>query len=272
MDLPRVRRYRKGAIDRLYVEDADGLTYGWADAATGDIEIQIPGSEARVEAAFTAWANSYPDEDLAAHPPGRSTHHLAAAWQAEIDALEEDRRSLNDMLAEATYQRDQYAKGHNGELRIGVRLNGLYERGWGVLHAIPVYDGRADIDHVLIGSGGVWTVNAKAHGLLDVRVTGDRVTVGRSKVDHVPAARHEAALVGRILKANGFSVPVHAAVALDIDARAEFHVVERPADVVIGRVERVAEAIKVSEGLLDPDTVNRVFALLRQRSVWEALP
>ena len=130
VDLPRVRRYRKGAIDRLYVEDAEGLTYGWADTATGEIEIQIPGSEARVEAAFNAWANSYPEDDLALHPPGRSTQHLAAAWEAEIEALKEDRRTLEDMLAEAVYQHDQYAKGHNGELRIGVRLNALYERGW----------------------------------------------------------------------------------------------------------------------------------------------
>ena len=269
MDLPRVRRYRKGAIDRLYVEDAEGLTYGWADTATGEIEIQIPGSEARVEAAFNAWANSYPEDDLALHPPGRSTQHLAAAWEAEIEALKEDRRTLEDMLAEAVYQHDQYAKGHNGELRIGVRLNALYERGWGVLHAIPVYDGRADIDHLLIGSGGVWTVNAKAHGALDVRVVGDRVTVGRSHVDHVRAARHEAALVSRILRTNGSSVPVRAAVALDLDARAELHVVQDPADVVIDRVAHVVEAIQASEGVVDQVTINKVFGLLRQRVTWE---
>jgi hypothetical protein len=123
VDLPRVRRYRKGAIDRLYVEDAEGLTYGWADAATGEITIQIPGSEARVEAAFTAWANNYSADDLATHISGHSTKALAAAWQAAIEALDEDARTLEDMRKLATYQRDQYLKGNTGELRTGVSLN-----------------------------------------------------------------------------------------------------------------------------------------------------
>jgi len=270
VDLPRVRRYRKGAIDRLYVEDAEGITYGWADTATGEIHVQVPASEARIEAALNAWANSYPEEDLAAHPPGRSTEHLAAAWQAEIDALEDDRRTLDDMLSEAIYQRDQYAKGHSGELRIGLRLNALYSRGWGILHAIPLYDGRADIDHILVGSGGVWTVNAKAHGPLDIRVMGDRVTVGRSYVDHVPSARHEANVVSRILTANGFNVRVQGAVAIDQAPGAGLHIIEAPPDVVIDDVEDVVNAIVASEGLIDQDTVNRVFALLRHRSVWES--
>lgn len=270
MDLPRVRRYRKGAIDRLYVEDAEGLTYGWADAATGETTIQIPGSEARVEAAFTAWASFYPADDLATHIPGHNTKALAAAWQAEIDALDEDVRALYDMRENAVYQRDQYLKGNSGELRIGLKLNDLHKRGWGVLHAIPLYGGRADIDHLLVGSGGVWTVNAKAHGNLPIKVIGDRMSVGRSLVDHVPAARREAAYVSRILKANGFDVPVHPAVALDLTSYTDFHVVREPEDVVVDLTACVVEAIASSEGVLDQPTINAVFALLRQRRVWES--
>ena len=256
-------------MDRLYVEDADGLTYGWADAATGEITIQIPGSEARVEAAFTAWASSYPEEDLATHAPGRSTTYLAAAWQAEVDALDEDQRTLQDLRANAIFQRDQYLKGNTGELRIGVRLNALYHRGWGVLHAIPLYDGRADIDHLLIGSGGIWTVNAKSHGKLAVRVNRDIMSVGRSHVNHIPAARHEANVVRRLVTRHGFDVPVHAAVALDLSANTEFHVVADPEDVVIDRTECVVDAIERSEGIVDPATVYQLFSLLRQRSTWE---
>lgn len=35
VDLPRVRRYRNGAMDRLYVEDAEGLTFGRAAFCPG---------------------------------------------------------------------------------------------------------------------------------------------------------------------------------------------------------------------------------------------
>lgn len=257
-------------MDRLYVEDAEGLTYGWADAATGEIAIQIPGSDARVEAAFEAWAHAYPEDDLALHSPGRSTHFLGAAWQAEINALDEDALALADMRAHAVYQRDQYLKGNSGELRVGARLNEMYHRGWGVLHAIPLYGGQADIDHLLIGSGGVWTINAKAHGDLAIRVNGDRMSVGRSFVNHIPAARHEALVVKRLLNSHGFSMPVRAGVALDLGARTEFNVVSYPEDVVVGRTDYVVRAIQHSEGIVDAGTVNAIFALLRQRTTWES--
>jgi hypothetical protein len=272
VELPRVRRYRKGEIDRLYVENAEGLTYGWAETLTGDITVQIPGSEARLEAALNAWAHAFPDDDLASHVPGRSTVALASAWDAEIAALDEDARMLSDMRAEAIYQRDQYRKGNGGEQRIGVALNKLYERGWGVLHAIPVYDGRADIDHLLIGSGGGWTVNAKAHGALPIRVNGDRMSVGRMHVDHIRAARHERDLVQRVLQRLGFKVPVYAAVALDITPRTEFRVVSAPGDVLVARTEPLVGEIQRSGGIVDQETINRMYSALRQRTTWETTP
>jgi len=256
-------------MDRLYVEDAEGLTYGWADAQTGEITVQIPGSEARVDAAFEAWASTFPEDDLATHAPGRNSKALAAAWDAEVHALDEDLRTLYDLREHAVYQRDQYRRGNGGELTIGLRLNKLHQRGWGVLHAIPLYDGRADIDHLLVGTGGVWTINAKAHGSLPIRVNGDRVSVGRTYVDHIRAARHEATVVKRLLNDNGFLVPVQAAVALNLNVATEFHVISEPHDVVIDRTEYVVEAIERSEGIIDAHTVNRIFALLRQRTVWE---
>lgn len=264
-----MRRYRKGAIDRLYVEGADGLTYGWADTATGEIAIQIPGSEARVEAAFEAWAYTYPDDDLATHAPGRNTRSLAAAWQAEIDALDEAVQTLHDMREHAAYQRDQYLKGNSGEERVGVRLNGLYEHGWGILHAIPLYDGRADIDHLLVGPGGVWTINAKSHGSLPILVNRDRMSVGRTFVDHIQAARWEAEVVSQLVATHGFPVPVQPAVALDISVGTNFHVTSEPEGVVVDRVEHVCEAIERSQGDLSQSEVNALFALLRRRTTWE---
>ena len=100
-----------------------------------------------------------------------------------------------------------YSKGSSGELAVGLALNSLHPQGWGVLHSIPVFDGRSDIDHLLVGPGGVWTVNAKFHRNHDVRVNGDRISVGRSFVDYIGASRREAQLVTRVLKAGGFDIP-----------------------------------------------------------------
>jgi hypothetical protein len=96
------------------------------------------------------------------------------------------------------------------------------------------------------------------------------MTVGRTYVDHVPAARHEAAVVSRILRAHGFRVPVCPAVALDLAPYTEFHVTADPEDVVVDQTPYVVEAIERSEGLVDQPTINAVFALLRQRTTWES--
>jgi hypothetical protein len=45
---------------------------------------------------------------------------------------------------------------------VGARLDRLPD-GWCVLNAIPVGDRGADIDHLVIGPGGVFTLNTKHH-------------------------------------------------------------------------------------------------------------
>jgi hypothetical protein len=53
--------------------------------------------------------------------------------------------------------------GAKAEESIGSRLDKLVEHGWHVLHAVPIGSKGSDIDHLLIGPGGVWTVNTKNH-------------------------------------------------------------------------------------------------------------
>ncbi|MGJ9403557.1 nuclease-related domain-containing protein [Arthrobacter sp. KK5.5] len=48
------------------------------------------------------------------------------------------------------------------EIRTGHILASLAPE-WAVLHAVPVGAGTADIDHVLIGPAGVFTLNTKDH-------------------------------------------------------------------------------------------------------------
>jgi hypothetical protein len=51
-------------------------------------------------------------------------------------------------------------RGRRGSL--AVRLPRLADQ-WRVRHAVPIGDKGSDIDHVVIGPGGVFTINAKHH-------------------------------------------------------------------------------------------------------------
>ncbi len=65
--------------------------------------------------------------------------------------------------------------GYEGECKVARTVWIMRLFGWRVLHSVPVGSRGADIDHLLIGPGGVVTVNTKHH-------RGAKVTAGRTKV------------------------------------------------------------------------------------------
>lgn len=58
-------------------------------------------------------------------------------------------------------QVDRHDRGAKGEEQVGALLEGLGERGWHVVHDASM--GRGNVDHILIGPGGVFTVETKSN-------------------------------------------------------------------------------------------------------------
>jgi hypothetical protein len=56
---------------------------------------------------------------------------------------------------------ERHDRGATGEEQVGGLLEGLSGRGWHVIHDVSL--GRGNVDHVLIGPGGVFTVETKSH-------------------------------------------------------------------------------------------------------------
>ena len=55
---------------------------------------------------------------------------------------------------------ERWARGAAGERKVGATLEGLGPD-WHVLH--DIYLGRGNIDHIVVGPGGVYTVETKSH-------------------------------------------------------------------------------------------------------------
>lgn len=55
--------------------------------------------------------------------------------------------------------------GADGEEKVGAQLDKLIQRDprWRAIHAIEVGERGSDIDHLVIGPGGVYSLNAKHH-------------------------------------------------------------------------------------------------------------
>lgn len=56
---------------------------------------------------------------------------------------------------------DRHDRGASGEEEVGELLEGLCERGWQVIHDASL--GQGNVDHILIGPGGVFTIETKSH-------------------------------------------------------------------------------------------------------------
>ncbi len=58
-------------------------------------------------------------------------------------------------------QADRWLRGAEGERAVGAVLTQLEGDGWKALHDISL--GRGNVDHVLIGPGGIFTIETKSH-------------------------------------------------------------------------------------------------------------
>lgn len=71
--------------------------------------------------------------------------------------------------------------GADGEEMVAARLAKLAGKDprWKFLHAVPVGERGSDIDHVVIGPGGVFTLNAKHHPKAKIWIGGETMMVKR---------------------------------------------------------------------------------------------
>jgi hypothetical protein len=85
-----------------------------------------------------------------------------------------------------------------GEIEVARVLSQLGS-GWTVLHAVPVGSGRLDIDHIVLGPAGIFTVSTRNHADRRVFVAGSTFMVAGQKHDHLRVALHEADRASQLL-------------------------------------------------------------------------
>ena len=125
---------------------------------------------------------------------------------------------------------DEWRKGTNGERITGLWLGRLPE-GWFVFHDVPVGARGANIDHVVIGPGGVFTINTK-NLTGAIRVNRRSVVHNGFRTDFLPNATAEAHRAARLLSAAiGRPVAVRGLLAILAD---EWIVNRLPEDVYVG--------------------------------------
>jgi hypothetical protein len=204
--------------------------------------------------------------------PGQEARAQA---EAELAAMR-DRSRVGTFLARTfDMKTDERAwrVGAGGEETIGARLEKLRKHGWHVLHAIPVGDRGSDIDHVVIGPGGVWTLNTKTHPGKSVWVGKHQVRVDGHRTEYLRNSRHEADRASRLLTdACGFHVFVKGAlVFLTGTLIPDVTIKQAPEDVAVLDRMDVPGAFRRVKGRLTAEQVAAIFEQARRSTTWQPM-
>lgn len=155
-----------------------------------------------------------------------------------------------------------------GELAVAQRLATL-DPAWTVLHAVPIGTRGSDIDHVVAGPAGVFTINTKFHERATVWVGARRILVNGQKTDHLRNARYEATRVARMLaQRTGASVPTRAVIVLVNPRR--FTIRQQPEDVTVLTSAQLTRWLGRRPRQLDDEATAEVAATIADPSFWAA--
>jgi hypothetical protein len=164
--------------------------------------------------------------------------------------------------------------GAGGEETVGAKLEKLTKHGWHVLHAVPVGKRGSDIDHVVIGWGGVYTLNTKTHPGARVWVGEHAVRVNGQPTQYLRNSRHEAERAGRLLsQAVGFAVPVRSALVLLTGTLIPNVTIKKaPADVGIYDRMDIPGVFKRAPRRIDAEQVEAIYDAARRCTTWTGSP
>ena len=198
-------------------------------------------------------------ESLVGRKPGAS----ASAKARELRRADRFTLVRSLIFRERTDERS-WRKGSNGERVVGFVL-GRLPNGWHVFNDIPVGQRGANIDHLVIGPSGTFTINAK-------NLTG-KVWVGARSIrhnghptDYLPKAVSEATRASRLLTAAiGSHVEVKGALAILAD---EWTTKEKPLDVFVGGPRGVKDWLCRLPVTLSAREVIKIAAAASKPSTW----
>ena len=277
-----INEWKRYGLHRAYAADANGAQLGFLDLKTGAVTLEPGTPPEPTTSRLLAWAaerdiGAAPASDipvlhtepagydLALNVPGQA---VAAKAQQEWDAYSARKPTISKLarfFGMNTPDRS-WSRGAAGEREVGRRLEQLVPEGWRVLHSIPVGSQGADIDHLLIGPGGVFCINTKNHSNASVWVSEHTIMVNGTKQPYLRNSRTEGARVSRELsRATGWDVK---AVPVIIVMARRYTERSRPRDVwIVGR-RYTPQAFRRLPAIYSFEAVETLYRVARDSAKW----
>lgn len=291
----QVTRWHKYGNDRTYLADAYGNRLGWIDHKTSVLTVESKEHQAILEewvransSANTCLTSTASTTEIRIEPDAEPVTENSAAWidlamnapgqgvraQATetLDEMRERSRFWTGVARVLDVKTDERAwrKGAEGEENVGARLNRLSKDGWFILHSVPVGDKESDIDHVVIGYGGVYTLNTKNHPGKKIWVSPNQIRVGGFVEPYLRNSRYEGKRACHLLsEAVGWTVPVMPALVFLTGTFIPNVVIKKaPDDVFIYNRMDIPKVFLRAPKRLTPEQVVQVYEAARRSTTW----
>jgi hypothetical protein len=138
---------------------------------------------------------------------------------------------------------DRRIRGIDGEKDVGQLLDGLQADGWHTLHNVQT--GRGDIDHIVVGPGGILTIETKSRR--------GRVRVASINPAWLKQAYAQKKFIERLIDVRGVNcLLVFSAAYLDQAVSRQRGVIVLPARMLPGHLRRRSD-------VLSPEQIERVY-------------
>lgn len=173
-------------------------------------------------------------------------------------------------LSPLTEQGMHWYQGALGEIAVGRMLSKLGER-WVVMHAVPIGVRGSDIDHLVVGSAGVFTVNTKHHAGQRVWVMDRSILVAGQRCDHIRNGEFEASRVAKLLS-GVLGWPVHVRSIVAILDPAQLDIRQRPAGVEVLEARKLVRSLKKRGPVLTDGELAQIEQVVGAPATWRYQP
>lgn len=156
-----------------------------------------------------------------------------------------------------------------GEIRNAKALKNLGP-GFTLLHCAPTGNDNTDVDHLVIGVTGVFTVTTRNHSGYRILVADDVLTVNTRRTNHIRDARFEAARATKLLDPKASEKVMVVPLIAIVDPRSLAFGPARPSDVVVVASSQLARTITRRKRVLDSETIDTLVARAEFNGAWHS--
>jgi Nuclease-related domain len=157
-----------------------------------------------------------------------------------------------------------------GEVLVGDMLDTLGPR-WDVLHVVPIDGGAKDIDHLVIGPPGVFSITTESFPGQEIKLNGDLLTVGTQRFDDVSDARSLGESAAELLsRAARRSVSVTPLLVVVTPTKLGFR--EQPAGVTVVSSRHLLHHLNHLAPTLSGEDVASISDVAEQDTTWQSTP